>query len=617
MEYSLGFNGYFQLETWTPLTIVLENRGRATSGTLEVIVTSGSEYLRNIYQTTYSMDVELPYNSTKLCSFTILITSFTHDLIIRLQHAEETLLSRSINLRPYHTTQNLAIVLDDKTSPDFLSALPQNLFSVNVRPRFLPETWYGYEGVKMVIIDAGMLKRLREQQFQALLQWIKRGGYLVTAGGVNYGALLEERVQRLLPIHIGGHQQVFELQSLQDFCGQRLASTDPFLILRTSVEDSYVLVQEDDIPIITQKTIGVGKIIFVAFDLQNPPFSRWANRRMFWDNMLSLQPVIETSRIDVDNRKILDALLSNMPKDFPDVKFTFIFLGIYVFFLRFLLKALEKHHARRWKNGGYLLIFISIFSIASYWFFLYPNDRKRLTYNSFSLINITRQQKLASGKYIIGLYTTKETVYNLGFGSVPYPVTFIVSTTSTQNIPGSYQLYAHDSGQRVKGLSEKWSYNFFMVQSTFEFPISGQARFDEQNLHLTIKNVTPHKLIDCQVYFKNRLFPLSDDILPDTEYTKNITRSEIEKQELFDAQQAEKTAKSSNTSISSSFLQRMQKSLAKDVFIAVHSQYPSEQETLYLIGWVHSGIIQADFTKSGIVGEDLTLITWEIPVDVT
>ena len=226
-------------------------------------------------------------------------------------------------------------------------------------------------------------------------------------------------------------------------------------------------------------------------------------------------------------------------------------------------------------------------------------------------MNITRQYELASGKYIIGLYTTKDAAYNLGFGSVPYPVTSVLST------PGPYQLHTHDSGQRIRGFLEKWSHNFFMIQSTFEFPVSGQARFDEQGLHLMIENVTPYKIVDCQVYFKNRLFSLDDNILPDREYIKNITRSEIEKQELFDERQAELIAKSGNTTSSSSFLQRMQKSLAKDVFIAVHSQYTSEQETLYLIGWIQSGIIQAEFTKSGVVGEDLTLITWEIPIDVT
>ena len=58
MEYSLGFNGIFQLGKWAPLNIMLENRGRTTSGTLEVVVTSGSEYRRDVHDTPYSMDIE-------------------------------------------------------------------------------------------------------------------------------------------------------------------------------------------------------------------------------------------------------------------------------------------------------------------------------------------------------------------------------------------------------------------------------------------------------------------------------------------------------------------------------------------------------------------------------
>ena len=77
MDYSLGFNGYFQLHEWTPLTVVLENRGRATSGTLEVIVTSGSEYQQDVYQSTYARDVDLPHNSKKRYAFTVMIKSST------------------------------------------------------------------------------------------------------------------------------------------------------------------------------------------------------------------------------------------------------------------------------------------------------------------------------------------------------------------------------------------------------------------------------------------------------------------------------------------------------------------------------------------------------------
>ena len=55
--------------------------------------------------------------------------------------------------------------------------------------------------------------------------------------------------------------------------------------------------------------------------------------------------------------------------------------------------------------------------------------------------------------------------------------------------------------------------------------------------------------------------------------------------------------------------------LVKDVLGAVHSQYQSRRDILYLIGWVQSGIMEVDFSESGTTGEDLILITWEIPVN--
>ena len=52
LDFEIGFNNHFQLNTWTPLNVTLDNRGPETSGTLEVVVTSGSEYRGDVYQTT-------------------------------------------------------------------------------------------------------------------------------------------------------------------------------------------------------------------------------------------------------------------------------------------------------------------------------------------------------------------------------------------------------------------------------------------------------------------------------------------------------------------------------------------------------------------------------------
>ena len=142
MQYILGFNGHFKFKEWTPLTVILENRGQIVSGTLEIIVTSGSEIRKDVFPTTYSLDVELPNNSRKLCSFTILIQTIAHELQIRLRQGDRIILSTSINLRQYYTEKNLAVVVDSMITPDFLAMLPKELFTAHVPGRYLPEKWF-------------------------------------------------------------------------------------------------------------------------------------------------------------------------------------------------------------------------------------------------------------------------------------------------------------------------------------------------------------------------------------------------------------------------------------------------------------------------------------------
>jgi hypothetical protein len=134
-----------------------------------------------------------------------MIKTVTHDLIIKLSREDNILISKFVNLRPYFTDKSLAVVADNFVSPDILSVLPEVLHPVNVPPVFLPDTWYGYDGVKLLIMKADTIRGLRPRQYRALTRWISQGGYLLTSGGLNYGALFDRRIQDLLPLcSIGG-----------------------------------------------------------------------------------------------------------------------------------------------------------------------------------------------------------------------------------------------------------------------------------------------------------------------------------------------------------------------------------------------------------------------------
>ena len=615
LDYALGFGDYFQLNTWTPITVVLENRGRPTRGILEVIVTTGSEYHQDVYQSTYAKDVDLPHNSKKRYAFTVTIKSFTHDLIIRLRQNDTVVISRSVNLRPHFTEKSFALVADNFVSPDILSVLPKGLYPVNVRPKFLPETWYGYDSVKLLIMRAAALRELRERQFRALTRWIKQGGYLVTTAGLNYGSLLEKRIQHILPINVFGHKRLFELKSLMPFCSQTLISDRPFLVLNVRIDHSNVLVKEKDIPLIIQKNLGFGQIIFLSFDYSTPPFSRWDGRRLFWDKILTIRPLIDDQGIVLEDQKILDSMLANIPVHFPGRKSAIIFIGIYLVLLRYFLIKIREPGKRRWKNGFFLLLIIAAFTSIGYWQFFYPNFKQKFTYNSFCQLELAGRNTPASARYILGLYAIKKSAYRVGFGSFSYPVAHVLSKRLKKKIPNPYILHEDYNQLQIAGSLDEWSHSFFATKATIDSPLKGHALQDPHHLTINVENKLPHKIVDCLIYFKKR-FLVVDNISANKQQKIKLRLSELKKTEIFNEHEAKQILNRFGINGSLSYLRTSQKNLTKDVLLGIHAKYENTRDALYLIGWVQGSVVQPEFKQIQPLGENLTLVNWELTVEM-
>ena len=599
MEYNLGFNGHFQLGKWAPLTVVLENRGRAISGQLEVIVTSGSEYQKNVHQTTYTMAVDLPYNSKKNYPFTVLIKSFTHPMMFRLKQGNNTIVSDSLNLRTYYATKSLALVMGKRTSPDFLSAIPKHMFPVTVRPNYLPENWHGYDGVRVIIIATDIFTRLNDKQFEALENWIQKGGCVITSSGINYGGLMDKRTSRILPIKIVGHTQIQELRSLNEFCGHSLVSQKPFLVLKTQIADSETISEEDSIPIIIQRNMGIGKIVFLSLDFFQPPISRWRHRHLFWEKLLSLAPTQETAGVKLSNQRIKDALLAKLPVDFPPFKMVFPFLIGYTWIVGYLFQKLKRNSSNRQKYVKRLAAVILFFAVASYGAFFYPNTLKSPSYNSFSMVRAVGNDKVSSIKHTLGIYTIQSTPYEIRFHETPLPITHLWFTNSSRVVPNTYFFFDENAVQRITGHAKRWSSDFYMVEDKIALPISATVLRDGRDYSITIKNLSDYPVLDCWVYAEGRFYPLGD--MPvDSEQTWNVSV------------QRHGRDNSSLREITRQYETRM--TLSKDFAEAVESTYGLRSDTLCLVGWIPAGLVHENVVDALDKRHHISLLQWEIPV---
>jgi hypothetical protein len=305
-----------------------------------------------------------------------------------------------------------------------------------------------------------------------------------------------------------------------------------------------------------------------------------------------------------------------MSARFPAFRFAFLFLTAYLLLLGFLLQKLKKQGNKRWQHGICLLIVIALFTLAGYGLYFLPSQKKRFGTNSFSQLVITGHHMPAVGKFTLGLYSLNAVEYTLSLGARFYPVTHVMLENTNRKVPNPYVLHEDDSGQQILGVLDKCSHIFFVVNAKFEFPILGQVRRDAQNLRLKIENQTSDKILACKVYVDNRFFDLGD--LPaHTVQRKKITGADLNRKHMFTHQDAEKMAMNFYSDDSKSLSKPICADLFENILLKVHAKYKSRRDTMLFIGWIQRGLIQTNVEPFETKGADLTMINWEIPIEMS
>ena len=610
LDANLGFNGTFSLNKWTPINIVLENSGRTLKGTLEVIVTSGSEFQGNVQDTTYDREVELPTRSKKMYAFTIYIDSNIHPLIIRLKQDGKTIVAKSINLRTHNTQKKLVPFLGIENVPEASSMPEKGIQPIISHGRFLPEIWFGYEGVEVTVMDARVLDNLREKQFTALTEWVRKGGKLITSGRSNYGSFLNQRTRQLLPIKILGLKRVFEIKSLENFCGQGITNSDGFPILRVEMEGALRLVQEADTPIILQKTLGMGQVIFLAFDLDSSPFSAWSGRQAFWKKILSLNMLALDPGFKLEEKNILSAMISSIPARFPAFVFVLLFLIVYIILIQIIFKRLERKSEQRLKYFMLLLVIIALFSFSSYRLFFNKNTYKDPSYNSFLHLKTSNQNMTANAEYVGGLYGLKHGNHRLNFGTTFYPLVPIRPDWPRDVTLRTLAFHENEEDQILSIPLEKWSHRFLKMSMRMDFQIRGQAFRDDQGILIMVENMTSHTILDGRIYYAGRFFSVGD-IVSGKKPVKRLTNMEIVKGALFHPEEASSMVEEMVGDHPSSPFENFKNSLLEGLLLQVYSRYHGKQEVIYLFGWIASSVIQNPLTSIGTDAEGVALLGWE------
>lgn len=346
----VGFTDTFQPGRWTPLSVTVTNHGGDLSGELEVQITGGDELRGRLFVTFHRRKLELHRDSRKTLQFTVLPQGLSHPLVMRVRSGGRELARAEVDLRTRFAAERLLLVLSRDADLDYLNDGAANgLRVLYPHPELLPMHWRGYDAVAAIVVHGVSLERLSASQFDALHKWIAQGGILAVSGGPDYALLRSPRLAVLLPGLPLGVTRV-NAGALQRAFSASLDVSRPVHVNRLGAFRGRASLRAGTVPLIVEHTLGLGRVLYLTFDVAGYPFDRWDGMRELWLDSLRMPPATKSSLSVAEPvlESPLPPLIRAEATNFPSPATVLYFLALYLGLLLAGYRISVRGTRRRW-----------------------------------------------------------------------------------------------------------------------------------------------------------------------------------------------------------------------------------------------------------------------------
>ena len=91
----------------------------------------------------------------------------------------------------------------------------------------------------------------------------------------------------------------------------------------------------------------------------------------------------------------------------------------------------------------------------------------------------------------------------------------------------------------------------------------------------------------------------------------------MKEKEIFGEHEVDAIIRHFGGSGPATYLKSTQRSLTAHLLFDIHHKYQSRPDSVILVGWLQAGLVQPQFDRAAPPGADLTMVNWELPVQVT
>jgi hypothetical protein len=317
--------------------------------------------------------------------------------------------------------------------------------------RMLPNRWFGYESLDLLILSTGnrdfltALLNEREGRKDAIADWVRRGGRILISVGHNQDMVSKlEPLQAVLPMAVDGMLQLPRLRSIAKFSGPQYAPLEnapaaknraPLAIAKLTPkpgrETETVLAEQDGPPLIVKGAYGLGRVTVVALDLdQQSAFGKWdpGARKDFWTTLLrqtapplpaqsSGQPMAFNRFGNPQGYDLASQLHDNLEdfEDVPVISFGWVALFILLYILvvgpldYIILKKVFKRLEWTWITFPSVVLIVS----AAAYFTAYAVKGNDLKINKIDLIDLDMRSDLDAKQQPLRAYAYGTTWFTI------------------------------------------------------------------------------------------------------------------------------------------------------------------------------------------------------------
>lgn len=474
-DVAIGLGGTYKVGYWTPVRVTIDGGGNGFSGRIEFAAPDGDDLTAHIRSAGNALVEVGPGEQWTGWRYLKIGRIKGRVQVILRDEDGRTVQSQAIrDQSPQPATWQWIITTGTDVAVEEAAVYLARVRDERVVSTLLtdaadfPDRWFGYEGVNVLVIPLGsenVLETLSDEQFSALLQWLRLGGRFVMSAGRRAPELFaaDHPFYALRPGTFLELDPFWKASGLENFAraGERVDPDQqaPLSVFTQLQGDALCLEGaggSDDRALVTQYAFGFGEIIFVALDLDVPPLSTWPARPRLLARLLQLRSEEEDSAMS-DQRMAqvthvgyedLSGQLRAALDQFPGVtlvQFSWVAVLLAVYIL--IMGPLEYFGLRKLGRPQWTWITfpvtVLLFCGLAVWL-SHSWKGSTLLVNHVDIVDVDVSQQLVRGTTWANIYSPDAT--SLGVGVTPdtswsdrddSPAAAFEVLTSWQGLPGS------------------------------------------------------------------------------------------------------------------------------------------------------------------------------------